>query len=70
MMENDGNMIIPILGYIITVLSPPIGLIYGAALVFLKKDVALYQKHGRFIIYLAIAVFIILFIINYAILVK
>ena len=39
-MENDGNIIIPILGYIIALISPLIGLIYGAALVFLKKDVA------------------------------
>lgn len=68
MMENDGNMIIPILGYIIALISPLIGLIYGAALVFLKKDVALYQKHGRFIIYLAIAVFIISLIIRFTIL--
>ena len=50
-MENDGNIIIPILGYIVALIIPIIGLVYGAALVFLKKDVELYQKHGRFIIY-------------------
>ena len=67
-MENDGTMIIPILGYIIGLISPPIGLIYGAALVFLKKDVPLYQKHGRYIIFFSIAVFIISFILSHTIL--
>lgn len=63
-MENEGNMIIPIIGYIIAVLSPIIGLVYGAVLVFFKKDTALYAKHGRFIIYFAILMFIIYFIVN------
>jgi hypothetical protein len=63
-MENEGTIIIPIIGYIIAVISPIIGLLYGAALVFFKKDTPLYQKHGRFIIYFAIVVFIISFIIK------
>ena len=63
-MENDGNMAIPIIGYIVALLIPIIGLVYGAALAFLKKDVELYQKHGRFIIYFSIAVFIISTIIK------
>ena len=58
-MENDGNIIVPVIGYLIALLIPIIGLVYGAALVFLKKDVELYQKHGRFIIYFAIVVFVI-----------
>lgn len=58
-MEKDGNIIIPILGYILALISPIIGLIYGAILVFFKKESALYQKHGRFIIYFAIVVFVI-----------
>ena len=66
-MGNDGNIIIAILGYIIALISPILGLIYGAALFFLKKDVQLYRKHGRFIIYFAIAVFIVSFIIKVAI---
>lgn len=66
-MENEGNIIIPIIGYIISVISPIIGLVYGAILVFFKKDTPLYQKHGRFIIYFAIAVFIVSFIIKVAI---
>lgn len=63
-MENDGNMIVPIIGYVIGLLIPIIGLVYGATLVFLKKDVELYQKHGRFIIYFSIAIFIISTIIK------
>ena len=63
-MENEGTIIIPIIGYIIALLSPIIGLLYGAVLVFFKKDTPLYQKHGRFIIYFAIALFIIDFIIR------
>lgn len=58
-MENEGSIAIPILGYIIAILSPLLGLIYGAVLVFFKKDTPLYQKHGRFIIYFAIVVFVI-----------
>lgn len=62
-MEKEGTIIIPIIGYIIALISPIIGLIYGAVLVFFKKDTPLYQKHGRFIIYFAILVFIVSFII-------
>lgn len=58
-MENKGTIIIPIIGYIIALISPLLGLVYGAILVFFKKDTPLYQKHGRFIIYFAILVFII-----------
>ncbi len=64
-MQRDGNIIIPIIGYIIALISPIIGLIYGAILVFFKKDSELYQKHGRFIIYFAIVVFIVSLIIRY-----
>jgi hypothetical protein len=58
-MDGEGTIIIPIIGYIIALLSPLLGLIYGAVLFFVKKDVPLYRKHGRFIIYFAIVVFVI-----------
>lgn len=67
-MENDGNMIVPAIGYVIALLIPIIGLAYGAALFFLKKDVELYRKHGRFIIYFAIVVFIISTILKFTVL--
>ena len=66
-MENEGTIIIPIIGYIIAVISPIIGLLYGAVLVFFKKDTALYQKHGRFIRYFAIVLFIIDLILRFVI---
>ena len=58
-MDGEGTIIIPIIGYIIALLSPLLGLIYGSVLFFVKKDVTLYRKHGRFIIYFAIVVFVI-----------
>lgn len=58
-MENEGTIAIPIIGYIIALISPIIGLLYGATLVFFKKDTPLYQKHGRFIIYFSIVMFIV-----------
>ncbi|MBO6124005.1 MAG: hypothetical protein J6P09_09210 [Methanobrevibacter sp.] len=63
-MENKGTIAIPIIGYIITIIAPIIGLVYGAILFFFKKDTPLYQKHGRFIIYFSIVVFVISLIIR------
>ncbi|WP_406534845.1 hypothetical protein [Methanobrevibacter sp.] len=62
-MDNEGTKIIPIIGYVIAFLSPLLGLIYGAILFFYKKDVPLYRKHGRYIIYFAIAMFIVSLIV-------
>lgn len=63
-MEKKGTIAIPIIGYVISLIIPIMGLVYGAVLVFFKKDTPLYQKHGRFIIYFAIVVFIISTIIK------
>ena len=63
-MDNEGTIAIPIIGYIIAVISPIIGLFYGSVLVFFKKETPLYRKHGRFIIYFSILMFIISFIIR------
>ena len=67
-MEKDGNIIIPIIGYIIAFIIPIMGLIYGAILVYSQKDCKLYQKHGRFIIYFAIIIFVINLILRLTIL--
>lgn len=67
-MENEGNIIVPIIGYVIGLFSPIICLVYGAVLFFLKKDVPLYRKHGRYIIFFAIFVFIVSFILRMTIL--
>lgn len=63
-MENEGTMAIPVIGYVIALIIPIIGLLYGAYLVFFKKETPLYQKHGRFIIYFSIVVFVISTIIK------
>lgn len=63
-MENEGTKIVPFIGYLIAVLIPIIGLVYGAMLFYLKKDVPLYHNHGRYIIYCAIVVFVISWIIR------
>lgn len=65
-MENEGSKVIAFLGYIIVLLSPILGLIYGVGLFFLKKDIPLYRKHGRLTIYFAILVFIVSFIVRLA----
>ena len=65
-MEDEGNRIIPIIGYVVALLSPILGLAYGSILFFFKKDVPLYRKHGRFIIYFAIAIFIASLIVAFA----
>ena len=65
-MENEGNNIIAYLGYVVALLSPIIGLVYGSILFFYKKEVPLYRKHGRYIIYFAIAVFIVSLIVSFA----
>ncbi len=57
-------MVVPIIGYVIALIIPIFGLVYGAALFYFKKDVELYRKHGRFIIYFSIVVFIISTIIK------
>ena len=63
-MENEGTIAVPIIGYIISAIIPIIGLIYGAALFYFKKDVPLYRKHGRLIIYFAILIFVVTFIVR------
>lgn len=63
-MDNEGTMIIPIIGYILAILIPIVGLVYGTAIFYLKKDVPLYRKHGRYIIYCAIIVFVVSLIVR------
>lgn len=63
-MDNEGSMAIAIIGYVVALISPLIGLIYGAALFFLKKEVPLYYKHGKLIIVFSIVVFMISWIVR------
>ena len=63
-MDNEGNKIIAYLGYIISLIIPILGLLYGGGLFYLKKDIPLYRKHGRLTIYFAILLFIVNFIVR------
>lgn len=58
-MGNEGSKIIPIIGYVLTLIIPIAGLVYGALLFFFKEDVELYHKHGRLIIYFSIIIFVV-----------
>lgn len=40
-MDKKGNKIIPLIGYVLAVLIPIIGLVYGAMLFYLKKDASI-----------------------------
>ena len=53
------DKIIVAIGYILAILFPIIGIIVGAALYYLKKDDAFYLKHGKYIIFVGIAMIII-----------
>lgn len=54
----DKKMIVSIIGYIIALLIPIVGLVYGAILFFFKKEEPTYRKHGRLIIYFSIVIFV------------
>ncbi len=57
--EPEGNVIIPIIGYILAVISPILGLIFAAILYFAKKENPYYIKHAKYIILVAVVVWII-----------
>lgn len=61
--ESTGNVIIPIIGYVLAILSPLLGIIFGAILYFAKKENPYYVKHAKYIIYVAIAIFIVSFLL-------
>ena len=48
-----------LIGYLIAIFYPIFGIIIGAALYFIKKDDPFYQKHGKYMIIVGVAVLII-----------
>ena len=46
----DSGKIIAIIGYILTILLPVIGIIYGTILFFVKGDDEYIRKHAKYII--------------------
>ncbi len=55
-MNEERNMFFVILGYMMAILLPLIGLVYGFGLFYFKRDNEYYNKHSRFIMILAIVV--------------
>lgn len=64
-MADDGNIILPIIGYILAILFPLIGFIFGIILYFWKKEEPYYVKHAKYIMIVAVVVFIICFILAF-----
>ncbi len=55
-MVETTDKIIVIVGYLLAILIPILGLIAGVILYFVKKEDPFYQKHAKFIIIVAIVV--------------
>ena len=61
-MVETTDKIIVIVGYLIAIFIPLLGLIAGVILYFVKKEDPFYQKHAKYIIIVAIAVWILSYI--------
>ena len=58
-MAETMDKIIAIVGYLLAIFIPIVGLIVGVILYFVKKEDPFYQKHAKYIIIVAIAIWII-----------
>lgn len=58
-MAETKELIIAIIGYILAIVSPLLGIIAGAIIYFTQKENPFFNKHGKYIIIVAIAVWII-----------
>ena len=61
-MVETMDKIIVIVGYLLAIFIPLLGLIAGVILYFVKKEDPFYQKHAKYIIIVAIVVWILSFI--------
>ena len=52
------DKIIVIIGYLLAILIPLIGFIVGIILYFTKKEDPFYQKHAKYIMILAVVIFL------------
>lgn len=53
-MAENGNLLVVIIGYLVAILFPLIGLIYGILLYFMKKEEPYYAKHAKYIMIVAV----------------
>ena len=58
-MAETMDKIIAIVGYLLAIFIPIVGLIVGVILYFVKKEDPFYQKHAKYIIIVAIAIWVI-----------
>ena len=58
-MAETKEWIIAIVGYILALISPLLGVIAGAIIYFTQKENPFLSKHGKYIIIVAVAVWII-----------
>ena len=61
-MVETTDKIIVIVGYLLAIFITLLGLIAGVILYFVKKEDPFYQKHAKYIIIVAIAVWILSYI--------
>ena len=57
-MAETIDKIIVIVGYLLAILIPILGLIAGIVLYFVKKEDPFYQKHAKYIMILAVVVWV------------
>ena len=55
-MTETTDKIIAIIGYLLAIFIPILGIIAGATIYFVKKEDQFYQKHAKYIIIVAIVV--------------
>ena len=58
-MAETKELIIAIVGYVIAVISPLLGLIAGAVIFFTQKENPFLNKHGKYIMVFAVIIWII-----------
>ncbi|WP_405323520.1 DUF4870 domain-containing protein [Methanobrevibacter sp.] len=65
-MAETIDKIIVIVGYLLAILIPILGLIAGIVLYFVKKEDPFYQKHAKYIMILAVVVWVLGFVLTLA----
>ena len=58
-MAETKELIIAIVGYVLALISPLLGVIAGAIIYFTQKENPFLSKHGKYIIIVAVTVWII-----------
>ena len=65
-MAETIDKVIAIVGYLLAIFIPILGLIVGVILYFVKKEDPFYQKHAKYIMILAVVVWVLGFVLTLA----